>query len=90
MEIDPVSSSGLVKLRFSDPFIVPNNMTVLEQSSTDADGVEQPNLELKIVNDDDDDESRAPVDFTWKVESFTETYCTIRLLFDAPAVVSTG
>lgn len=90
VELDPVSNSGLVKLRFSDPFIVPDDFTVLYETSTDADGVKQPNLELRIVNDLDDDESRDPVKFTWKVESFTETDLTIRLNFDSPAVVSIG
>ena len=90
MEIDLVSASGLVKLRFSDSFIVPSNITVLEDSSVDADGVEQANLELKIIFNDDDDQQKAPLNFTWKVESFTETHFELRLTFTDPSLVSTG
>ena len=90
MEIVEISPSGLVKVSFSDPFIVPGNMRALELSSTDAQGVEQANVEIRISSFEDDEPTFVPIDFNWKVESFKENYMTFRLVFSDFTRVSSG
>ena len=90
IEIVEISPSGLVKLSFSDPFIVPSNMRILELESTDAKGVEQANVEIRISSFEDDEPTFVPIDFTWKVESFTENFMTLRLKFSDVSQVSSG
>lgn len=89
LEITSISFTGLVTIGFSEPFIELDDTSKLKNVTSDINGVERNNVELKIISLDGNDDLKE-LNFTWSVESFTENKLLLQLKFEDPTVVSSG
>ena len=86
MSIRSIDRRGYIVIKFSDNFVIPQNLADLTKKDFEVNGIKYSNLELTV--EPEEGQTAEDVKFTWKVSSYTKKELAIELSWDELVIIS--